>query len=142
MFCVPCGVCASGCPSGQEHRKCPSGCQCPVHFCLLPRAAVIWARAGRPHSDTALCAGGYGSNPRLASLRYSRSLSGVRCRTFRPVLKGAVPGPSHVSRFGLAVRRYASKRKDLGSIPLRLSFLFKKVVVCGHCLVTLSITSY
>ena len=32
-----------------------------------------------------------------------------------------------VSRFGLAVRR---KRKDLGSIPLRLSFLFKKVVVC------------
>ena len=34
-----------------------------------------------------------------------------------------------------------SKRKDLGSIPLRLSFLFKRVVVCGHCLVTLSITS-
>ena len=28
------------------------------------------------------------------------------------------------------------------SIPLRLSFLFKKVVGCGHCLVTLSITSY
>ena len=49
---------------------------------------------------------------------------------------------SNVSRFGLAVRRYAGKRKDLGSIPLRLSFLFKKVVVCGHCLVTLSITSY
>ena len=45
-----------------------------------------------------------------------------------------------VSRFGLAVRRKAGKRKDLGSIPLRLSFLFKKVVVCGHCLVTLSIT--
>ena len=44
--------------------------------------------------------------------------------------------------FGLAVRRSAGKRKDLGSIPLRLSFLFKKVVVCGHCLVTLSITSY
>ena len=31
---------------------------------------------------------------------------------------------------------------DLGSIPLRLSFLFRKVVVCGHCLVALSITSY
>ena len=30
-----------------------------------------------------------------------------------------------VSRFGLTVRRYAGKRKDLGSIPLRLSFLFK-----------------
>ena len=44
-----------------------------------------------------------------------------------------------MSRFGLAVRRYACKRKDLGSIPLRLSLLFKKVVVCGHCLVTLSI---
>ena len=42
-----------------------------------------------------------------------------------------------VSWLGLAVWR-----KDLGSIPLRLSFLFKKVVVCGHCLVTLSITSY
>ena len=36
----------------------------------------------------------------------------------------------------------AGKRKDLGSIPLRLSFLFKKVVVCGHCLVTLFIISY
>ena len=44
------------------------------------------------------------------------------------------------SRFGLAVRRWAGKRKDLGSIPLRLSFLFKKVVVCGHYLVTLSLT--
>ena len=37
---------------------------------------------------------------------------------------------SFVSRFGLAVRRSVGKRKDLGSIPLRLSFLFKKVVVC------------
>ena len=27
-----------------------------------------------------------------------------------------------------------------GSILLRLSFLFRKVVVCGHCLLTLSIT--
>ena len=43
------------------------------------------------------------------------------------------------SRFGLVVRR---KRKDLGSIPLRLSFLFKKVVVCEQCPVTVSITSY
>ena len=33
----------------------------------------------------------------------------------------------------------AGKRKDLGSIPLRLSFLFKKVVVCGHCLVICSL---
>ena len=32
------------------------------------------------------------------------------------------------SRFGLAVRRKAGKRKDLGSIPLRFSFLFKS---CG-----------
>ena len=36
-----------------------------------------------------------------------------------------------VSWFGPAVRCYAGKRKDLGPIPLRLSFLFKKVVVCG-----------
>ena len=27
-----------------------------------------------------------------------------------------------------------------GSIPLCISFLFKKVVVCGRCLVTLSLT--
>ena len=45
-----------------------------------------------------------------------------------------------VSRFGLAVRRQAGKQKGLGSIPLRLSLLFRKVVVCGHCLVTLSLT--
>ena len=41
-----------------------------------------------------------------------------------------------VSRFGPAAR----KLKGFGSIPLRLSFLFKKVVVCGHCLVTLNLT--
>ena len=33
------------------------------------------------------------------------------------------------------------KQRGLGSIPLRLSFFFKKVVVCGHSLVvTLSLT--
>ena len=45
-----------------------------------------------------------------------------------------------VSRFGLAVRRQAGKQKDLGSILFRLSSLFKRVVVCGHCLVTFSLT--
>ena len=35
---------------------------------------------------------------------------------------------SFVSRFGLAVRRYAGEQRDLGSNPLRLSFLFKS---CG-----------
>ena len=30
----------------------------------------------------------------------------------------------------------ATKEILLGSIPLRLSFLFKKVVVCGHYLVS------
>ena len=34
----------------------------------------------------------------------------------------------------------SGKQKALGSIPLRLSFLIKKVMVCGHCLVTLSLT--
>ena len=43
-----------------------------------------------------------------------------------------------VSRFGLAVRRSAGKQKDLGSNPLRLSFLFSSKVVV--CLVTLSLT--
>ena len=33
-----------------------------------------------------------------------------------------------VSQFGLAVRRSAGKQRDLGSNPLRLSFLFKS---CG-----------
>ena len=42
-----------------------------------------------------------------------------------------------VSRSDLAVRRWAGKQKDLGSNPLRLSFLFTSCV-CGHCLVTLS----
>ena len=51
------------------------------------------------------------------------------------------PGRPTVSRFGLAVRRWAGKRKDLGSIPFWLSFPIKKVVVCGHCPVT-STTSY
>ena len=46
-----------------------------------------------------------------------------------------------MSRCGLAVRRYKSgKKRDLGSNPLRLSSLFKKVVVCGHCLMTSSLT--
>ena len=36
---------------------------------------------------------------------------------------------TYVSRFGLAVKRYAGKRRDLGSYPLRFAFLFK-VVVC------------
>ena len=42
--------------------------------------------------------------------------------------------------FGLAVRRQAVKQKGLGSITLSHSFLFKKVVVCGHSLVTLFLT--
>ena len=45
-----------------------------------------------------------------------------------------------VSRFGLAVRRWAGKQKGLGSIPPKPSLLFTKVVACGHCLVTLSLT--
>ena len=45
-------------------------------------------------------------------------------------LKGEPVWPS-----GKALVRLV-KQKDLGSIPLRLSFLFKKVVDCGHCLVT------
>ena len=37
-----------------------------------------------------------------------------------------------VSQFGLVVRHQAGKQKSLGSILLRLSFLFKKIVVCGQ----------
>ena len=52
-------------------------------------------------------------------------------------MNSAAPGHGHlktgtenskrftVSRFGLAVRRYAGKQRDLGSNPLRLSYLFK-----------------
>ena len=32
-----------------------------------------------------------------------------------------------------AVRRSPGQQKDLDSIPLRLSFLLKKVVICRHC---------
>ena len=45
-----------------------------------------------------------------------------------------------ISRFDLAVSRYAGKQKDLGSIPLRLSFLFENCGLYRHCLMTLSIT--
>ena len=49
--------------------------------------------------------------------------------------------PIVVRWFGLAVRRWAGKQKDLGSILLQLSFLLKKVVLCGHRLVTVSLTT-
>ena len=42
---------------------------------------------------------------------------------------------------GMDISANYSCYKAVGSIPLRLSFVFKKVVVCGRCLVTLSITS-
>ena len=45
-----------------------------------------------------------------------------------------------VSQFRLAVRDQAGKQNGLGSIPLWLSLLFTKVIVCGQCLVTLSLT--
>ena len=54
----------------------------------------------------------------------------IQVREYTPVV---------VSRFGLAVRREAGKQRDLGSNLLRISFIFK-VVVSGHCLVTLSLT--
>ena len=44
-------------------------------------------------------------------------------------------GADRVNRVGPAVRRWAGKRKDLGS-PFS-----SKAVVCGHCLVTLSLTT-
>ena len=73
--------------------------------------------------------------------RDSRGKINSRCRP-RHTSGSTVVSLVLVSRFGLAVTRKAGKPKDLGSIPLRFSFLFKKVVVCGHCLVTLSIISY
>ena len=39
----------------------------------------------------------------------------------------------------LGVRRWAGKQKDICSIPIRLSFLSRKVVVYRLCLVTLSL---
>ena len=53
-------------------------------------------------------------------------------QTVRPIKNGRKANANLVSRFGLAVRRLAGKQRDLGSILLRLSFLFKKVVVCGQ----------
>jgi len=45
-----------------------------------------------------------------------------------------------VSQFGLAVMHWASKQKGISLIPLWLSLLFKEVVICRHCLLTLSLT--
>ena len=47
---------------------------------------------------------------------------------------------SLIRQFGLAVKHYAGKQKGLSSIPLQLSFLVRKVVVCGCYLVTRSFT--
>ena len=47
-------------------------------------------------------------------------------------------GSENVSRCGLAVWRLAGKQKDLGSIRFGSPFSsIKKIVVYGHCLVTL-----
>jgi len=65
--------------------------------------------------------------------------SGRTRRGFGSKMKTLVEVPSQrihlVSRFGLAVRLWAGKQKGPGSIPLRLSLLFKKVVVCRHFLI-------
>ena len=63
-----------------------------------------------------------------------------QCLPPKLLLKRAFLQTETVNRFGLAVRRWACKQNSLGSISLQLSFLFKKVVVWGHCLVTLSLT--
>ena len=71
-----------------------------------------------------------------AAAAYKRliELSGIVCHgpSYVDIAPRAMT-PRLVSRFGLAVRRYAGKQKDLGSNPLRLFFLFKKC-----CLWTLS----
>ena len=67
---------------------------------------------------------------RLPSMIHGGPIVALRCND---IITWAVRLHWYVSRFGLAVRRLAGRRKDLGSIPLRLSFLFRKVVVCGHC---------
>ena len=55
--------------------------------------------------------------------------------------KASLTNVFSVIPFGLAVWRYAGKQKGFGLIPLPPSFLFtEKVVVCGHCLTTLSLT--
>ena len=57
-----------------------------------------------------------------------------------PCIYTHVPGERYrVSRFGLAVRRQAGKQRDHGSNLLGSPFS-SQVVVCGQCLVTLSLT--
>ena len=46
----------------------------------------------------------------------------------------------NVSRFGLAVRRWAGKRTTSVQFPVRLYPLSSRVVVGGHCLVTLPLS--
>ena len=45
-----------------------------------------------------------------------------------------------MSRLGLVVRRSAGKRKDAGSTPHFGSSFSSKIVIYGHCLVTLPCT--
>ena len=98
-----------------------------------------WARGG----------GGGGRAPRTATSTFTQLLSSVSRQSMdvhirkslnRACIKRAISSYKKANRFGLAVRREAGKQKGLASISLRLSLLFKKVVVCGHCLVTLSLT--
>ena len=70
----------------------------------------------------------------------SRGMKGMTVPNFASVIAyagsaGLGEKALGVSRFGLAVRRYAGKQGDLDSNPPRLSFLFKS----GYCLVTFSL---
>ena len=80
---------------------------------------------GRASRESELCTAGLSVDSRHATCATFFLLNNARFRS-RPELKRfSVCEPVWPS---LAVRRYSGKRRDLGSNPLRLSFLFKR---CG-----------
>ena len=70
--------------------------------------------------------------PKLNTTKRDRVHVRIACSQSHQYSKPREDTDLNVNRFGLAVRRQAGKQKGLGSIPFRLSFLFKKVVVCGQ----------
>ena len=77
-------------------------------------------------------------HPAWPSLSLGYTYSHMRVRTQKRAIR--LPYSESQSSEPVWPSGKAGKQKSPSSTLLRLSLLFKKVVVCGHCLVTLSLT--
>ena len=105
-------------------------CVSMVLCCFRSTETIRLIRTGSPGRPSELC---YATDSKEHSI--SVHLSTYAVRTLRNVW-ALIPGSNVICEPVWP----SGKQKGLGSTPLRLSFLFRKVVVCGHCLVTLSLT--